>query len=285
MGASSSDEKKKEILFSAYKSIENNINYMNEFREFKKDVYLISTKTIPKFISLIRKYYGNEKKLKKHFADYELEKNIKVYSNYQECINILNNKEENEFIIVDKNFIENMSIRDCKSVVLKVDEGNSIIIFPVSQYNINIKQIDKEIGVYEFFIKEDEFNPLTMVIQNNNNNNNNNSNNNNNNSNNNNNNNNNKNNNNNNNNYNNNYNSNTKSNYKYYSNNNINDVYNYNNLKNNNNNLYNNSNYNNNIGNINLHVNPIYKVLNSNGHMGFGFSQNIIAQNQIQPNN
>ena len=167
MGASSSD-RKKEILFSAYKSFENNINHMKELKKFSKDVYLISTKTIPKFISIIKKYYGNERKLKDNFADYELEKNIKVYSSYKECINVVNNKEENEFIIVDKEFILKMDIRDSYPVNLEVDGGNPHIIFPVSQFLINIKQKDNELGIYEFFIDKDEFNPSTIVKMQNN---------------------------------------------------------------------------------------------------------------------
>ena len=173
MGASSSD-RKKEILFSAYKSFENNINHMKELKKFSKDVYLISTKTIPNFISIIKKYYGNEKKLKKNFADYEFEKNIKVYSSYKECINVVNNKEENEFIIVDNEFILKMDIRDSYPVNLEydgVDGANPKIIFPVSQFLINIKQKDNELGIYEFFIDKDEFNPSTIVkMQNNENN-------------------------------------------------------------------------------------------------------------------
>ena len=170
MGASSSDPKT-EILFSAYKSFENNINYMKECKKLAKEVYLINAKTIPNFISIIKRYYGNEEKLKKHLADYELEKGIKVYSSYKECIDVANNKEENEFIIVDKEFIEKMNIKDSYPVNLEVDGGKSKITFPVSQFLINIKQKDNELGIYEFFIDNDEFNPSTIIkIQNNENN-------------------------------------------------------------------------------------------------------------------
>ena len=163
MGAAGNNEKVAE-LFSAYKSFENIINYIKNFNKLENEhVYLISTKTIPNFISIIKKYYGNEKKLKKHFADYELERNIKIYSNYLECINVAKNTDENEFIIVDKEFIDNMEIRDYNSVILEVDKDNSKITFPVSQYQINFKQKGNELGIYEFFINNDEFNPSTLV--------------------------------------------------------------------------------------------------------------------------
>mgnify|MGYP006873219654 CR=1 FL=1 len=160
MGASGSSQKQ-EILFSAYKSVENNINNMREFRRFSKDVYLINAKTISNFISIIKKYYGNEKKLKKHFGDYELETNIKVFSNYKECKNAIDKKQENEFIIVDKAFMENMGIRDYdnKSVELQ-KEDKSKIYFPISHYDLNIRKKDNEIGIYEFYIDEDEINYL-----------------------------------------------------------------------------------------------------------------------------
>ena len=167
MGASSSD-RKIEILFSAYKSFENNINHMKEFKNFSKDVYLVSTKTIPNFISIIKKYYGNEKKLKKKFADYEFEKNIKVYSSYKECINVINNKVENEFIIVDSEFILKMDIRNSYPVNLEYDGGNIEIIFPVCQFLLNMRQKDNELGIYEFFMDKDEFNPTTIVKMQNN---------------------------------------------------------------------------------------------------------------------
>ena len=128
------DEPKKEEpkldFFKAYKSFKKNIilykNKENKPVSFK--AYLISTKTIPKFLELIKKteildnllvkdkedYKENnidtlEKYLKELLKDYKLENNIEIFYDYNKCVKLKNtNFIENEFIMVGDDFIDNM---------------------------------------------------------------------------------------------------------------------------------------------------------------------------------
>ena len=104
--------------------------------------FLICTKSIPNFIKLINDSKILEKldfrnienidnlenDFIKFFTDYELDKNIIIYSDYQLCKSLKDT--ENEFIIVGNQFIENMGmgpdIINKKKVIVILIEKNKL---------------------------------------------------------------------------------------------------------------------------------------------------------------
>ena len=137
----------KEKYFKAYKSIKllvEKTHYMNGIVE---DAFLIDTSTINKFMQILLKKHeilskiANiakrdevtqlEKKIKKDFGDYKLERNIKV-------IDIEDEDNINKvFIIVDKDFLVNMNIN------FKENESKKITI-NVKKEGLEIKLKSKE---------------------------------------------------------------------------------------------------------------------------------------------
>ena len=154
-------------FFKAYKSIKSKIFLYEKFKNntISYKAFLINTKTIPNFMDLIKqsqvleyildlkdKNDSNiyEDKLKDLLKNYNLEKNIKIYYDYNECQKLINlndedNKQkeneedklneenknkykENEFIIVDEDFIENMNVNPNKI------KGMDIIIEIENEY-------------------------------------------------------------------------------------------------------------------------------------------------------
>jgi hypothetical protein len=106
-------------LFRAYESIKT-VQKLFEGKNFCLNLYLISVNSIKNFISLIENNHllGNEskddvKKFKDDLNDYETERNIKIYSKYQECKELIEEekKDENNFIIVNENFLIGMEIQ------------------------------------------------------------------------------------------------------------------------------------------------------------------------------
>ena len=211
MGCSSSNKKKNPVepetpkndFFEAYKSFKENIILYKkvEYRSVSFKGYLISTKTIPKFIELIKNrnilkhlFKDNNKKdniiinedsnivelensLKEDLKNYVLEKNIEIYYDYNKCIDLKGkDNEENEFIIVGKEFIDKMNAipEEKKGIEIIIDiekDDNDHkptierkIKFLQNNSSIGFKEI--ELGFYKFVdcVKE----PL---IDNNNNNN------------------------------------------------------------------------------------------------------------------
>ena len=83
--------------------------------------------------------------------DYTLEKDIEIISDYQEGEDLINTGVDNEFIIVDKEFLESMNIRDFdeKKVGILKDELNRIKVkFLSSHYELFIEK--NENGFYKF---------------------------------------------------------------------------------------------------------------------------------------
>ena len=177
-----------EPYFSSYQSIKMILYNIKISNQLSTNVYLISTKSIPNFINIIIKskiftdpnfqenISKNENKLKKLFLNYELEKNIKILYKYEECLSLIEQKNEeiNEFIIVDDSFIKNMQITyqsiEQMKVELKINKKKNIqkIFFPATQKAINIKQ--KTIAFFKFKNKSNineeiynMFNPKTII--------------------------------------------------------------------------------------------------------------------------
>ena len=140
------------------------------------DCFLISTKTIPKLIDLIKnsgifKGHPFVELDKNLLTKYNKEKDIKIYSDYKICQEIAekDDENENEFLIVDNNFLKAMEIKENNNnVYLIVDNENSImkIFFPVSQSEINIKEKNKIF--YKFVVEKSgggEYLPNNMFNQ------------------------------------------------------------------------------------------------------------------------
>lgn len=173
----------KKIYFNAYKNLKNMIISFNNCTEYKFNGFVISTDSIKNYISIINKYnifdhLDNEEKIEELeeklkndlINDYELE-NIEIIHDYSQFKD-LSEKNKNEFIIVNKNFIENMSKKDVKKeevkeVLITIDKNKNIntIEFKNSSNNQNNTIIfkEKKKGIYEFFP-----NHFTTIINNSN---------------------------------------------------------------------------------------------------------------------
>lgn len=180
MGASKPSKEKKEELITkrannfikVYKitlEIRNNIE--NPDKDDKLKVYLISTKSIPKFIRLFKRYknildninevHEIEYKIKEDLSSHELGNDIKIYRDYEVCKNILDKNEqiENEFIIFNEKILNILQIKDYNDQYVEITIGKNIenkqIKFPISLKVIFFKE-KNESCFYQFIeIKKD----------------------------------------------------------------------------------------------------------------------------------
>lgn len=183
MGASSDKEKSRDELIKEYKSKQ----FFNAYLSIKnilfkkiypknqipnKEVYLIGTNSLQNFIKILENnkiFEGfhelkiknqnlnieKEEKLKEAFKDYSLKKDIpKIYSNYPDCKEIFEKQKNNEFIIVDADFIRNFKISDAKFKyvnIIEIEKDNLITIkFPITKKIIIAKEKDNKAGFFEF---------------------------------------------------------------------------------------------------------------------------------------
>ena len=172
------------MYFDAFKNIFEILHSLSTMQSFTMKIFLISSTSIPNFINLINDskildklhlqsdqnidYLEND--FIKHFTNYELDKNIKIYSDYQICKSLIDS--EKEFIIVGNPFIENMhissEITNNKEVIFNFDRQKKImeIKFPISHRVLEIKQ--KKVGFFQFINnkiedKKDNFKPLSNI--------------------------------------------------------------------------------------------------------------------------
>ena len=130
--------------------------------------YLISTDTIPIFIKIINEskileykhnqsrdlFNAYERNLFSSLESYTLEKNIKIFYNFEECRNLANenNEKGNEFIIVDQHFLDIMQIEKekAKSVLINYDKNKDgySIYFQESELNLGLEF--KKTGICRF---------------------------------------------------------------------------------------------------------------------------------------
>jgi hypothetical protein len=128
-------------------------------------VYLIKTNSIPKFINILKETFKTvktkeeleeaEKNLEEKLKDYELEKNVKIYDSYKSCLDIIQNKLENEFIIVREDFLNNLEIEDDKNKkvqIIEIDKNNHSmkIKFLASEKIIILEEIKEQRGYFQF---------------------------------------------------------------------------------------------------------------------------------------
>ena len=175
-------EYKSKQFFNAYLSIENVLFkkiYPENYKSNEK-VYLISTKSILNFIKILNdnnifedfhdRFLENknlniekEKKLKEEFKNFSLRQVIPIiYSNYPDCKEIFEKQENNEFIIVDGDFIRNFKISDTKFKyvnivnIIKIEEYYLITIkFPITEELIIAKEKVDKAGFFEFIELEE----------------------------------------------------------------------------------------------------------------------------------
>ena len=125
-------------------------------------VYLIKTNSIPKFINILKETFKTvktkeeleeaEKNLEEKLKDYQLEKNVEIYDSYQD---IIQNKLENEYIIVRENFLSNLEIEDGKDKkvqIIEIDKTNHSlkIKFLASEKIIILEEIKEQRGYFQF---------------------------------------------------------------------------------------------------------------------------------------
>ena len=155
-------------FYKAFSSITEIKNWISKTNSGSIDVYLISTKSIPNLINFVNNSKILERKidiieieenyLKEGLGQYVLDKNIKIYFDFQECKNLVDkDNEDNEFIIVDCKFLNSMDMRNFldKKVELKINNKNSIkkIIFSNSKEYLNINE--KKPGIFKFYTNND----------------------------------------------------------------------------------------------------------------------------------
>ena len=157
-------------FFSAYKHIKNILG--NIYIENNKpiDVYLINSKTIKDFLLTLGNIFEikneeelnkKEEELKKTFEDYIIkDKNVEIFSNYDQSKKIMNDKDENEFIIVDRTFTSILNINsDYKKVEInKVENKYLYIKFLSSGKIINAQEIENKKGFFKFCEKKEIIN-------------------------------------------------------------------------------------------------------------------------------
>ena len=111
-------------IFNAYSSIKDFlIKYIYGKENISIDngieVYLVSTKSIPNFIRLLKEQYKTEikdesellkmeEKLRDKFKKYVIEKDIVIYNSFQECSKIINDEENNELLLMTKKIMNSL---------------------------------------------------------------------------------------------------------------------------------------------------------------------------------
>ena len=183
--------------FEAYKSMEFILKSISKFKNCTlKDIFLISTKSIPIFIKYIEQslilenlknknfisYENSENILNDLFQQYTKEKNMVFYKDYQLCKQLIGKNDENEFIFVDESFFTNMlyNYKELNkfrnyNVILNIftDKNNTTIMkikFPISNKTLYIQE--KKFGFFKFidnynntYKSENEYNKSNGEIE------------------------------------------------------------------------------------------------------------------------
>ena len=145
--------------YDSFLNMRKNIEYLKDNHNIKIEKYLIKTTSIPNFIRIIKESgilsnMRNKKELMKKLNDYTLETNIEIISDYEEGKNLLSKEEDNEFIIVDKKFLEKMKatyIDDLNEKKVKVfrEKKNLKVRFVASHEELVITD-ENNYGFYKF---------------------------------------------------------------------------------------------------------------------------------------
>ena len=163
--------KERSEFLDAYKSIKNMFELMQLYKNFNNisfKAFLISTKSIPLFMNIIKNsnilnYLNNKSKMSLKYQEdnlndllssYILEDNIKIYYDYNELKQIIkkDDEKENEFIIVDELFCRIMKINDYfyEHIKLNITINKSIMIIEADNYSDKFYFTQKENVIYKF---------------------------------------------------------------------------------------------------------------------------------------
>ena len=154
--------------YKGFSSIIEIKNWISKTNSGSIDVYLISTKSIPNFINIVNNSKILERKidiieieenyLNEGLGQYALDKNIKIYFDFQECKNLVDkDNEDNEFIIVDCKFLNSMDMRNFldKKVELKINNKYSIKKIKFSNSKEYLYINEKKPGIFKFYTNND----------------------------------------------------------------------------------------------------------------------------------
>ena len=126
---------------------------------FKLNCYIVLAKSIPNFISLIKKYniltkLENENLENDDTLEYEIESNIEIISNYSQYRAFIeqNKDKDEDFILVNDKFLKFMKKKseNYKKISAYFDSVNSIKEIIFDSHNI-IKFRGNNFGIYQFF--------------------------------------------------------------------------------------------------------------------------------------
>ena len=129
---------------------------LNALKVEKENCYIILTKSIPNLINLVKKYniFDNDFDLDEYFKNqrlsYNKDKNIELIYQNNQIKEILNNYNENEFIIVEKNFLEKFEIEKYENKDVKVIIDNDKHIGKIIFHDFEIDFSVIKNGFYKF---------------------------------------------------------------------------------------------------------------------------------------
>ena len=136
--------KKYTMAIKDVKSMQNKLKVDSNYPIY---CFLVSAKSCPNFLDIIRDSLNGDIIDIQKLTEYQLEKNIQIYGDPDNCKNIYkknkNNNENNEFIIVSGDFLKNMEIEEGKEVKLEKENSEIKAIFDCQQNN-RIKMVIKE---------------------------------------------------------------------------------------------------------------------------------------------
>ena len=168
----SSDKKK---YMNAYRSIKYVIGQTYNITTIVNDIYFVNEETIQNYLKILNKHNilnmlidvrkrselkNKEDKIYDDFGDYKLENNIEVFEINAQKISE-GKLDDKEFILVDKDFLKNMSVNEKKykgkdhSIIVKKNEKH-IELKGIDEEKIivNLIEIENKTGIYKFKIEE-----------------------------------------------------------------------------------------------------------------------------------
>ena len=168
----SSDRKK---YMNAYRSIKYAIGQTYNITTTVNDIYFVNEKTIQNYLKILNKHNilnmlidvrkrselkNIEDKIYDDFGDYKLETNIEVFEINAQKISE-GKLDDKEFILVDKDFLKNMSVNEKKykgkdhSIIVKKNERHiELKGTDEEKIIVNLIEIENKTGIYKFKIEE-----------------------------------------------------------------------------------------------------------------------------------
>ena len=147
------------------------------------DIYIVKTYSIPEFIRILKEQFKEIKdeeelknaeiNLKKELIKYQFEQTLEIYDSYSQYLDIMKNEVNNEFIIVNENFVKNFGNNENlgkKVSLIQIDKIKHIIKikFPASDMEIYLEEINEQKGYFKFLkeIEEPKSENSTIIIKN-----------------------------------------------------------------------------------------------------------------------